>query len=119
MNAAGLPAFYGATEAQTALAEVRPPVGSWVVIARFSALRPLKLLDLTLLSQIQLREGVSLFDAKTVAMAYRRDFLRPICEQIVAPVMQAHPTRNYLIDRPRAVQGKSMSVRVVLDDLLN
>src|SRR3546814_20534128 len=32
MNAAGLPSFYGATEALEALAEVRPPVGSWVVI---------------------------------------------------------------------------------------
>jgi hypothetical protein len=97
MNANGQPAFYGATDAQTSLAEVRPPVGSLVVVAKFSVIRPLKLLDLTLLSQVQLREGTSLFDATTKAAAQRRDFLRVLGEKMTAPVMPESQGRNYLI----------------------
>ncbi|NYT38188.1 RES family NAD+ phosphorylase [Allopusillimonas soli] len=97
MNAAGQPAFYGATDVQTALAEVRPPVGSWVVVAQFSITRALKLLDLKRLSQITLSKNASLFDPGTKAAAERRDFLRLLCEKIVAPVMPESQERNYLI----------------------
>jgi len=97
MNAAGQPAFYGATDAQTTLAEVRPPVGSWVVVAKFSVVRPLKLLDLTLLSQVQLSEEASLFDATTKTAAQRRDFLRALSERMTAPVMPESQDHNYLI----------------------
>lgn len=97
MNAAGQPAFYGATNVQTTLAEVRPPVGSWVVVAKFSVIRPLKLLDLTLLSQIQLGEKASFFDAATKAAAQRRDFLRALSEKMTAPVMPENQNSNYLI----------------------
>jgi len=38
MNAHGISVFYGAVEPDVALAEVRPPVGSTVVVARFSDL---------------------------------------------------------------------------------
>ena len=46
MNAAGIPVFYGATSAAVALAEVRPPVGSKVLVGCFKVVRTLKLLDL-------------------------------------------------------------------------
>lgn len=97
MNAAGQPAFYGASDARTTLAEVRPPVGSWVVVAKFSVVRPLKLLDLTLLGQVQLREQASLFDVSTKTAAQRRDFLRALSEKMTAPVMPDSQDRNYLI----------------------
>ncbi|MGX9696689.1 RES family NAD+ phosphorylase [Janthinobacterium lividum] len=97
MNAAGLPAFYGATNAETALAEVRPPVGSSVVVAKFSVVRPLKLLDLKLLSQVQLAQSASLFDEATEVAAQRRDFLRMLSERMTLPVMPEKQDRNYLI----------------------
>ncbi|WP_188566226.1 RES family NAD+ phosphorylase [Undibacterium terreum] len=97
MNAAGLPAFYGATDAKTALAEVRPPVGSYVVVASFSVIRPLKLLDLRLLGQVQLAQSLSLFDEATLVAAQRRDFLRMLSTRMTSPVMPENQDRNYLI----------------------
>ncbi|RYY74590.1 MAG: RES domain-containing protein [Gammaproteobacteria bacterium] len=97
MNAAGQPAFYGATDVDTALAEVRPVVGSWVVSAKFSIDRPLKLLDLRLLGKIKLAENLSVFDETTKAAAQRRDFLRDLCNEMVLPVMPEQQEHSYLV----------------------
>ncbi len=117
MNAAGQPAFYGATDVQTALAEVRPPVGSWVVVAKFSITRALKLLDLKRLGQVTLSKDASLFDANTKAQAERRDFLRLFCEKIVAPVMPESQERNYLITQVVA-DYLSMHPRASIDGII-
>jgi len=50
MNARGVSVFYGAIDPRVALAEVRPPVGSRVAVARFEIIRPLRLLDLNALA---------------------------------------------------------------------
>lgn len=47
MNSQGRPVFYGATLRQTAIDEVRPPVGARVLSGRFTIHAPLRLLDLT------------------------------------------------------------------------
>ncbi len=47
MNAFGVPVFYCALSSETAIKEVRPSIGSYVVVGKFSAVRLLKLLDLT------------------------------------------------------------------------
>ena len=39
LNAEGIPVFYGALEKDTCVSEVRAPVGSNVVLARFRLLR--------------------------------------------------------------------------------
>lgn len=117
MNAAGQPAFYGATDVQTALAEVRPPVGSWVVVAKFSITRALKLLDLKRLGQVTLSRDASLFGASTRAQAERRDFLRLFCEKIVAPVMPESQERNYLITQVVA-DYLSMHSRASIDGII-
>jgi hypothetical protein len=46
MNPAGISVFYGALSEETAIAEVRPSVGSLVVAGRFISSRKLKLLNL-------------------------------------------------------------------------
>lgn len=46
MNSTGISVFYGATDDQTAIAEFRLSVGSWVVTATFEVIRPLRLLNL-------------------------------------------------------------------------
>ena len=40
MNAAGIPVFYGALDYDTCIAEIRPPVGSYVVTGKFELLKP-------------------------------------------------------------------------------
>ena len=97
MNAAGQPAFYGTMDEQTAIAEVRPPVGSWTAVARFRIARPLKLLDLSLLERAQLKPSSSLFDPATVATAQRLAFLRELAERMAMPVMPENQNHNYLI----------------------
>jgi hypothetical protein len=56
MNAAGVAVFYGATDPDVALAEVRPPVGCKVLIGCFEIIRPLKLLDLPALNELRDRQ---------------------------------------------------------------
>lgn len=97
MNAAGVPAFYGATNPDAALAEVRPAVGSSVVVAKFSVARPLKLLDLKRMGRVQLERSASLFDESTQALAQRHDFLRRLSERMVLPVVPKDQEKNYLV----------------------
>ena len=46
MNPRGISVFYGSTEFETCISEIRAPVGAYVVLACFEPLRRLKLLDL-------------------------------------------------------------------------
>lgn len=47
MNPTGITVFYGALSDKTAIAEVRPFVGSFVVVGKFNVINRLKLLDLS------------------------------------------------------------------------
>lgn len=60
MNARGISVFYGATNIETAISEVHPPVGSQILIGRFDIIRPIRLLDLNALSTV--RVSGSIFD---------------------------------------------------------
>ncbi len=81
MNARGISVFYVASAPATALAEVRPPVGSKVVVARFEIVRALRLLDLTDLREAV--DGGSVFDPTLSERMARAMFLRPLA--IVSP----------------------------------
>ncbi|WP_439845394.1 RES family NAD+ phosphorylase [Aeromonas veronii] len=95
MNARGISVFYGATDADTALAEVRPPVGSDVVIAKFFILRPLRLLDLSALERVD-AEG-SFFDPHYKERLERAEFLRSLERRITKPVMPDDQDFDYLV----------------------
>ena len=95
MNAKGISVFYGATDPNVALAEVRPPVGSQVVIARFEILRPLRLLDLTALEKVS-AEG-SIFDPVYSRILEKAMFLRSLTRRITKPVMPNDEAFEYLI----------------------
>lgn len=97
MNAAGQPAFYGATDVETSMAEVRPPVGSWVIVAKFKIVRPLRLLNLKMLTGTKLLESVSLFDEKAKVIAERNEFLRTFSERMILPVMPENQDHSYLV----------------------
>ena len=94
MNAHGIAVFYGATHAQVAIAEVRPPVGSEVVVARFNICRPLRLLDLTALEHV--REGGSIFDPTLKQRLERAAFLRTLGGRMARPVMPDDEAFEYL-----------------------
>ena len=94
MNAKGISVFYGATSVDTALAEVRPPVGSQVAVAQFDIIRLLRLLDLTALSDVH--ESGSIFDTGYAYRLSRMMFLRKLSSRIAHPVMPDDQEFEYL-----------------------
>ena len=94
MNAKGISVFYGATGVDTALAEVRPPVGSKVALARFKIIRPLRLLNLTLLSDVHV--SGSIFDPEYAMRLGHKTFLRKLAGRMSRPVMPDDQDSEYL-----------------------
>lgn len=94
MNARGISVFYGANEPKVAIAEVRPPVGSRVTVARFEIIRPLRLLDLTALGAVA--EHGSVFDPDFAHRMERAMFMRSLSRHITRPVMPDDESFEYL-----------------------
>lgn len=94
MNAHGISVFYGANNEAAALAEVRPPVGSKVAIARFELTRSLQLLDLTALGKVI--ETGSKFDASFARRLERVMFLRKLSDRIAIPIVPDDEALGYL-----------------------
>lgn len=94
MNARGISVFYGATSAGVALAEVRPPVGSRVAVAKFDIIRPLCLLDLTALDSV--KDGGSIFDPSLKGRLERVAFLQTLGERMTRAVMPDDEAFDYL-----------------------
>jgi hypothetical protein len=95
MNAKGISVFYGATNSASALAEVRPPVGSKVAVAKFEIIRPLRLLDLTALDYA--RDNGSILDPTLKDRLERVAFLQTLSERLTRPVMPDDEAFDYLI----------------------
>lgn len=94
MNARGISVFYGANNPKVAIAEVRPPVGSQVAVARFSIIRKLRLLDLTALSTVI--ERGSIFDPEFASRLERAVFLQSLSQRMTRPVMPDDEAFDYL-----------------------
>lgn len=94
MNAHGISVFYGANNPEVAIAEVRPPVGSKVVVARFDIMRPLRLLDLRALDSVTTTG--SIFDHTYIEQLERTMFLRNLSQRIIIPVMPDDESLEYL-----------------------
>lgn len=95
MNPAGVPAFYGAFERLTCIAELRPPVGGTVVSGEFRLSREVRVLDFRRLEVADLGRAPSFFDPKYFAKEGRRDFLRYLHDEITLPVLPGLE-RSYL-----------------------
>jgi len=95
MNARGIAVFYGATDADVALAETRPPVGSKVAVSRFEIIRSLRILDIEVLRSIYV-EG-SIFDSGYLRRLEKAKFLRTLSHRISEPVMPDDEPFEYLI----------------------
>ncbi|HBB88343.1 MAG TPA: hypothetical protein DC047_12080 [Blastocatellia bacterium] len=94
MNAHGIAVFYGATDPVIALVEVRPPVGSKVVVGKFELIRVVRLLDIEALQSLYV-EG-SIFDRDYLHRLERAKFLRWLSEQMTLPVMPGDEPFGYL-----------------------
>ncbi|UYN95373.1 MAG: RES family NAD+ phosphorylase [Enhydrobacter sp.] len=94
MNARGISVFYGSGDTKTALAEVRPPVGANVVTAKFRVIRPLRLLDLTILRSVEI--AGSLFDPTFAPTFERVAFLRSLSSIMTQPVLPTDEAFAYL-----------------------
>lgn len=94
MNARGISVFYGATTQSVALAEVRPPVGSYVALATFRIIRPLRLLDLSALENAA--DGGSVFDPTLLQRLERVAFLQSLGRKMTRPVMPDDQEFDYL-----------------------
>jgi hypothetical protein len=95
MNAVGISVFYGAKDVNTAISEVRPPVGSDVVTGRFDLLRSVRLLDVEALREVFV-EG-SIFDPGYLRRLERAKFLGSLSRQIAKAVLPQDEYSGYLI----------------------
>ena len=94
MNAEGISVFYGATDVDTCIAEIRAPVGSYVVSGKFTPLRELRILDLTRLRRVFLQG--SLFDPAHGEALSRVHFLKRLESELSQPVMPGAESRDYI-----------------------
>ena len=115
MNATGISVFYGATDDHTALAEVRPPVGSKVAVAKFTFMRELRLLNLLELKNIRI-DG-SLFNEAHAGLLSRVQFLNQLCEKMTMPVMPGEEETEYLVTQAVA-DYLSMDNTINLDGIV-
>jgi hypothetical protein len=95
MNSRGISVFYGSGTPEAALAEIRPPVGSRVVVGRFDLIRPLQLLDVEALRSIFV--SGSLFDPTFMPRLEKARFLQGLSRRITVPVMPDDEPFEYLV----------------------
>jgi hypothetical protein len=94
MNAAGITNFYGSFNKDTCVAELRTAVGGQVVIGKFEIIRPIRVLDLTVLETAS--ANLSYFEDEFVQLhAYSR-FLREFHAEIKKPILPGRETLEYL-----------------------
>ena len=94
MNPLGIPVFYGATGSETAITEVRPPVGSDVLIGRFEMIRPIRLLDFEAMQKAYKRG--TYFNPSDVHAFKRWKFLRSPGAVISRPILPSDEPFEYL-----------------------
>lgn len=95
MSANGISMFYGATNVDVAIAEIRPAVGSRVIVANFDIIKNLRLLDV-----VKLQSALpvdSLFKPSQKRILEKRKFISSLSKLISAPVMPADQSTDYLI----------------------
>jgi len=94
MNASGISAFYGAFEQETAVAELRPPVGSVVAVARFTLLKPVNVLDMTRFASPG--KNGDLFSEDHIRRLAQYRFMQRFTEEIRKPVFASDEHLDYI-----------------------
>ena len=94
MNAAGVRVFYGALRERIAVAEIRPPVGSHVVVGAFTPTRSLRILDLGALGGVF--QYADLFSPEFETTSTRLTFLHMLEQEISLPVQPQDELLDYI-----------------------
>lgn len=95
MNPRWISMFYGAFEPDTCIAEIRPPVGSYAIVAKFSIVRKLKLIDLRALQSLFVKKA-SYFDPEFRHLRDKARFLSHLVEIMSRPVLPTDEDYQYL-----------------------
>ena len=96
MDAVGVSMFYGATDTDTTLAEIRPPVGYFVASAKFDITRPLRVLDLGALGKIVDMLSKSQLDPENARHLDRQAFFLTLDAELARPVDPEKSANAYL-----------------------
>lgn len=101
MNSDGVVVLYGALDADTAIAELRPSLGGDIISATFETERDLRILDFKILESAISAEILSYFDPEFESKVSRIEFLRQLHALISKPVQPGHE-HEYLITQTMA-----------------
>ncbi|HEY3295256.1 MAG TPA: RES domain-containing protein [bacterium] len=116
LNAAGIPVFYGAFNAETCVAEIRPHVGCYVVVGKFTATRILRVIDLTAASVEPIPPNI--FDpcfAELNDCYLRLKFLNVFHSLVTQPI---HPDEEPIEYVPTQVVAEFLSNKMNLDGVI-
>ena len=94
MNSSGISVFYGSFELDTCISEIRPPVGSQIVIGCFTFTKPTKLLNLELLKDYN--NSFDRFDPKYIEKQEQEYFLRCLVDDVSKPIIINDDPSSYL-----------------------
>ena len=95
MNAAGISVFYGGFSSDVCIAEIRPLIGSYIIVGEFEVITPVKLLDLTYFTEGE--PNISNFDANYADVSMRWNFLRDFSNLISQPVLPDEESIEYVV----------------------
>lgn len=95
LNKENAPIFYGAEDLDTAISEVRPFVGSIVIVACFNVIRSIKLFDIGAL-EIGIRD-MSFYDPSYVPRTEEDEFVFNLIRNISTPVLPKNEVTDYLV----------------------
>ena len=93
LNANGISVIYCATSVETAIAEVRPPVGSLVAVASFKVNGQFRLLDIEALKDFY--KEVSILNPEYIKRKSDIKFFEELCDNISAPVTPSNEQFEY------------------------
>lgn len=94
MNPLGISVFYSATSVETAIAEVRPPVGAKVFTGKFTFLKKLNVLDADVLAEF--KPTGSLMEPEFARELEYAEFFRSLQSRFSRPVMPDDEDRDYI-----------------------
>lgn len=95
MNPRWISMFYGALDSDTCVAEIRAPVGSSVVIGKFTIIRKLQLLDLDAFQHLFV-EKASFFDPAFRHLRDKAQFLKRLVVIMSRPILPTDEDYHYL-----------------------
>jgi hypothetical protein len=121
MNAAGIAVFYGANEKETAVAELRPAVGSLISVATFRIRQPIHVLDFSRFKGPGRR--LDIFAKNQAARAAQWSFMLSFASEISQPILPgdehleyvpAQVVAEYLTNQPLPWHGEEVTANAII-----